>query len=182
MAAALELAKDPLGGHLALEVLDRPLDALVADLDFEGFTLDGIARIGQGMGDMAEVLRRCKTLAKSMPQDPRTRPTDVKAPHGARVLEIGWADGHRSRFPHEILRGYCPCASCQGHSGTIAFVPGGNLDIREIEQVGNYALSFSWGDAHSTGIYTFRFLRALGDLLDVQGADAVKAMGTLPRQ
>jgi len=61
-------------------------------------------------------------------------------------------------------------------------VPGGNLDIREIEQVGNYALSFSWGDAHSTGIYTFRFLRALGDLLDVQGADAVKAMGTLPRQ
>ena len=67
MAAALELAKDTLGGHLALEVFDRPLDALVSDLDFEGFTLDGIARIGQGMGDMAEVLRRCKDLAKPWP-------------------------------------------------------------------------------------------------------------------
>jgi len=116
-----------------------------------------------------------------MPSDPRTRPTAVKAPHGARVLEITWGDGHRSTFPHEILRGYCPCATCQGHSGTLAFQPGGNLEILEIEQVGNYALSFSWGDAHSSGIYSFRFLRALGDLLDAQGPEEVKALGTLPR-
>src|SRR5262245_45350008 len=104
----------------------------------------------------------------------RLKPTHVKAPHGARTLEITWADGHRSALPNELLRGYCPCASCQGHSGSIRFQTGGNLDIREIKQVGNYALSFDWGDAHDSGIYSFRYLRSLGDLIDAQGADAVR--------
>jgi DUF971 family protein len=63
----------------------------------------------------------------------------------------------------------------------IQFQEGGNLDLRNIEQIGNYALGLGWGDAHDTGIYSFRYLRALGDLLDAQGAEAVKALGTLPR-
>lgn len=96
-----------------------------------------------------------------MASDPKLQPTGVKAPHGAKVMEIQWADGHKSVLPHEILRGYCPCAHCQGHGGTINFVPGGNLSLRDIKQVGNYALQFTWGDQHDTGIYTFRHLRAL---------------------
>ena len=63
----------------------------------------------------------------------------------------------------------------------IQFQEGGNLELRNIEQVGNYALGLGWGDAHDTGIYSFRYLRALGDLLDAQGPDAVKLLGTLPR-
>jgi len=35
-----------------------------------------------------------------------------------------WADGHKGIYPHEILRGYCPCAGCQGHSAIIRFVSG----------------------------------------------------------
>ncbi len=96
-----------------------------------------------------------------MPQDPKTTPSEVKAPHGAKVMEIRWADGHRALLPHEILRGYCPCALCQGHGGTIKFVPGGNLELRDIQQVGNYALQLTWGDQHDAGIYTFRYLRSL---------------------
>jgi DUF971 family protein len=95
--------------------------------------------------------------------DPKFVPTGVKAPHGARVMEITWADGHKSSLSHEMLRGYCPCAHCQGHGGTLKFVPGGNLEIRDIEQVGNYALKFVWGDRHDSGIYTFRYLRSLED-------------------
>lgn len=86
-------------------------------------------------------------------------------------MEITWADGHKGVYPHEILRGYCPCAGCQGHSGTIKFVPGGelearfkpggDLELRHIEQVGNYALRFEWGDRHDSGIYSFRYLRSL---------------------
>lgn len=94
-------------------------------------------------------------------KDPRTTPTGVKAPHGASVMRIQWADGHESILPHEVLRGYCPCAHCQGHEGSIKRVEGGNTDLRDIERVGNYGLSFAWGDQHSTGIYTFRYLRAL---------------------
>ncbi len=103
--------------------------------------------------------------------DPRTTPTNVRAPRNARVMHIAWADGHDGVYPHDILRGYCPCAGCQGHSGTIRFIPGGeleprflpggDLELREIEQVGNYALRFTWGDGHETGIYTFRYLRSL---------------------
>lgn len=116
-----------------------------------------------------------------MADDAQTRPTGVKAPHGARELTITWADGHSSRLPHELLRGYCPCAGCQGHSGEIRFHEGGNLELRGISQVGNYALGLAWGDAHDSGIYSFRFLRALGDMIDSEGAEAVKARRLLPR-
>ena len=64
---------------------------------------------------------------------------------------------------------------------SIRFQTGGNEELREIERVGNYALSFTWGDSHSSGIYTFRYLRALGDLLEAQGAEGVRALGELPR-
>ncbi len=96
-----------------------------------------------------------------MTGDLKITPTMVKAPHGSRVMNIEWADGHKSVLPHETLRGYCPCAVCQGHGGEIKFVPGGDEDIRDIQQVGNYALQFTWGDRHDTGIYTFRYLRSL---------------------
>jgi DUF971 family protein len=111
----------------------------------------------------------------------KTRPLGVKAPHGSRTFEVSWADGAKSRYPHEILRGFCPCASCQGHSGTIKFQTGGNLDLTAIEQVGNYALGLTWGDGHHSGIYTFRYLRALSELLEEHGPDGLKALGELPR-
>jgi DUF971 family protein len=116
-----------------------------------------------------------------MPDELATKPTGVKAPHGARVLEITWADGHKSSYPHEILRGYCPCAGCQGHSGTLRFQVGGNLEIRNVEQVGNYALQFEWGDGHGSGIYSFRYLRRLGELIEEHGAEDLKRMAELPR-
>lgn len=127
------------------------------------------------------------TAARFLPQsspamatDPRTTPTGVRAPHGARVLEMTWADGRKYSYPHEILRGFCPCAGCQGHSGSIHFVQADNLELRQIEQVGNYALSFTWGDAHSSGIYTYRYLRAMGEAIDQHGADALRELGELP--
>lgn len=115
-----------------------------------------------------------------MPPDPRIVPTGVRAPHGATELEISWADGRKLSYPHRILRGYCPCAGCQGHSGTVRFVPGRDLELREIEQVGNYALSLRWGDGHASGIYTFRYLRRLGELLAHHGPDALEVLGELP--
>ena len=108
-------------------------------------------------------------------------PTSIKAPHGARELEIEWSDGSTSKLPHTILRGYCPCAGCQGHAGPIKFQSGGNLELRELEPVGNYALGLSWGDGHNTGIYTYRYLEQLGQLLDRLGEQNLVEMGQLPR-
>lgn len=113
--------------------------------------------------------------------DPRTSPTGVKAPHGARVMAVTWQDGHTSRFPHDLLRGYCPCAGCQGHSGTIAFQAGGNLELVKLEAVGNYALSLEWADGHNSGIYSFGYLRLLGDLIDAHGEQLTQVHPELPR-
>ena len=88
-------------------------------------------------------------------------PTELRAPRGARVMEIDWADGHRSVYPHELLRGVCPCAHCQGHEGPVEYVEGGDLELTDIQVVGNYALRLIWGDGHQTGIYSHRFLRSL---------------------
>jgi len=98
-----------------------------------------------------------------MPVDPRTRPVAIRSPRGARVTEIDWADGHKGVYPHDILRGYCPCAGCQGHGGEIKFVETSGIaqEIEGIEQVGAYALSLEWFDGHASGIYSFSYLRSL---------------------
>lgn len=95
--------------------------------------------------------------------DPRLRCKAVRSPRGARVTEIDWGDGHKAVYPHDILRGYCPCAGCQGHSGTITFQypTESQLELSEIEPVGNYALRLEWFDGHGTGLYTYPYLRAL---------------------
>ena len=48
MTPPLELAQNALCGHLALEMFDRTLDALVTDLDLEGLTLNCFAGKSHG--------------------------------------------------------------------------------------------------------------------------------------
>jgi len=94
-------------------------------------------------------------------------PVELHAPRGAVVLEIVWSDGVRSAFSHRLLRGFCPCAYCQGHQGPIRWAdsaPDAELTLADIEEVGNYAIRLGWADGHTTGIYSFRFLRQLDEL------------------
>ena len=108
------------------------------------------------------------------------KPVRVRAPKGARVFEIHWADGLVGKIPHDILRGYCPCAGCQGHSGTIKYVAGGDQELESIDPVGNYALQLVWGDTHGSGLYSFRYLRALTELVERLPSDT-KKKPDLPR-
>lgn len=109
------------------------------------------------------------------------RPTGVKAPHGARDFIISWDSGETHRISHKILRGYCPCAGCQGHSGEIRYQENPGPELLELSTVGNYALELKWGDGHQTGIYTFSFLRRLGRLNDELGPEGLIDLGVLPR-
>jgi len=56
--------------------------------------------------------------------DDAPEPVELRAPRGARRLEIDWADGETSAYRHAILRGFCPCAHCQGHHGPVRWVAG----------------------------------------------------------
>lgn len=79
--------------------------------------------------------------------------------------EIVWNDGHVSIYPSWYLRENCPCASCIEEFTGRRLIRAGSipasLERVSVEAVGNYALAFSWSDAHDTGIYTFDYLRRL---------------------
>jgi DUF971 family protein len=102
-------------------------------------------------------------------------PIELRAPRGAVVMEVVWSDGVTTTFSHRLLRGFCPCAYCQGHQGPIQWSEGAPADdvlIDEIEEVGLYALRLGWADGHTTGIYSFRFLRELAPLAELPLDDA----------
>lgn len=78
------------------------------------------------------------------------------------LLAIDWRDGHVGVYPLSYLRGWCPCALCQGHGARQGFAehaPGPRLTA--MEQVGNYALAVTWSDGHDTGIWPWAYLREL---------------------
>jgi len=87
-------------------------------------------------------------------------------------VRITWDDGHAGDYPLEYLRGYCPCALCQGHDAALGnkFISVLNVKLNEIRAVGNYAIEFRWEDGHSTGIYTFDYLRALCPCVPCKGS------------
>ncbi len=76
-------------------------------------------------------------------------------------MQVTWSDGHVSRYPWSYLRGWCPCAQCQGHSGVRRFRKVTQVRLEHVSVVGRYALSLRWGDGHETGIYTYTYLREL---------------------
>jgi DUF971 family protein len=90
---------------------------------------------------------------------------EVKNEKETRALEVVWDDGKRYTLQWALLRGYCPCAHCQGHgAGPKRFVtPPEDLTLVGIKAVGRYALQLSWSDRHTTGLYTFEYLRQLGE-------------------
>jgi DUF971 family protein len=81
------------------------------------------------------------------------------------LLTVTWRDGASFQFPAEMLRVLSPSAEVQGHSPEQRVtVPGKrNVAIQRIEPVGNYAVRIVFDDSHDTGIFTWEYLRALGN-------------------
>jgi DUF971 family protein len=91
------------------------------------------------------------------------RLTEIRRSSDGLSARLTWNDGHSSEVSYSYLRGFCPCAGCQGHSaGPVVFQKSPD-DIRanNTEPVGNYAVSFHFSDGHATGIYRFEFLRQI---------------------
>ena len=80
-----------------------------------------------------------------------------------RILRVLWDDDAVCDYAFSFLRGWCPCAVCQGHGGERCFVEVEDPQLVSIDMVGNYAVNPTWADGHETGIYTFDYLRSLGD-------------------
>ena len=82
-----------------------------------------------------------------MPRPPH--PVEVRRLSEARVLQIEWSDAHVSEYPFAYLRGWCPCAACQGHGGERRFVHA-DSDLERVNPVGRYALNPVWRDGHGS--------------------------------
>lgn len=95
------------------------------------------------------------------------------------TLRIVWSDGHHSVYGWRALRLNCPCAACKGEWNIRrdldpASIPE-NIRALRLERVGAYALRPVWTDGHSTGIYTFPYLRY--EICECAGCAARREMG-----
>jgi DUF971 family protein len=90
------------------------------------------------------------------------QPVDVVHARGDKTLTVTWDDGVVSTLPVHYLRGWCPCAGCQGHGTEVRFHPADpNLGIELMAEAGSYALHIRFSDGHDTGIYSWPWLRQI---------------------
>ncbi len=101
-----------------------------------------------------------------LPMDRNTpRPTEIKLHQKSRILEIAFDDGSRFSLPCEYLRVFSPSAEVRGHGPGQEVLQVGKRDveIKEIEPVGNYAVKLAFSDGHDTGLYSWEYLHELGE-------------------
>ena len=91
-------------------------------------------------------------------------PVEIRLPKDRRTLHVSFDDGTAFSLPAELLRVTSPSAEVQGHSEAQRKTVGGkrNVSILSVDAVGNYAIRIGFDDMHSTGIYSWAFLRDLG--------------------
>ena len=97
------------------------------------------------------------------------RPADIQ--QIGEELAVKWDDGSESFVRMETLRRCCPCAGCKGEvdiMGTLYKNPDKPLppqafQLMRIATVGGYAIQPVWADGHSTGLYTFEYLKRVAD-------------------
>ena len=91
-------------------------------------------------------------------------PTELRLRKDRKTLTVAFDDGETFDLPAEYLRVCSPSAEVQGHSPSERRTVGGkqNVEILEVHPVGNYAVRLGFDDMHSTGIYSWAFLRDLG--------------------
>lgn len=106
-------------------------------------------------------------------RDPRFEPVDIGPTDDGSRLRISWKDGRISEYRPRELRLLCPCAGCVDEmTGVRTLRPdmvAEDVYPTAIHYVGRYALQFVWSDGHSTGIYTFDYLRQVAEASDVAG-------------
>lgn len=108
--------------------------------------------------------------AGQFPQTAGMRPVDVQQIGGE--LAIRWDDGGENFIPLEKLRRCCPCAGCQGevdimgnlYKGPDKPLPMTAFELVRFTMVGTYAIQPAWKDGHSTGIFSFEYLRRVAAL------------------
>ncbi len=100
--------------------------------------------------------------------EPPTR-IDLKKDRG---LTVEWADGHAAYYSIPYLRRFSPSAEARQlreemEQNPLTVLPqraasdSGTLVAVDAELVGNYAIRITFSDGHSTGLYSWEYLRSI---------------------
>ena len=115
-------------------------------------------------------------------------PTELLVSKDRRELTVSFDDGSVYRLQAEMLRVLSPSAEVQGHGpGQKVTVPGKrDVAMRDLVATGNYAVRILFDDGHDSGIYTWKYLKELGEAGDALFADyerqlAEKGLSREPR-
>ena len=89
----------------------------------------------------------------------------ISVEHDAERITLRWADGKAVSVANRDLRASCRCAHCVNEfsgkrTADPAAIPA-DVHPREIRTVGNYALSITWSDGHSTGLFPYPTIEQL---------------------
>lgn len=98
------------------------------------------------------------------------RPLDLQ--QIGQELAIKWDDGSESFVSLTKLRQHCPCAGCKGEvdiMGNLYKNPEKPLspkayELVRLDRIGTYAIQPVWADGHATGIFSFDYLKRVGEL------------------
>jgi len=92
-------------------------------------------------------------------------PTEIRLRKQARLLVVTFDDGAIFEYPFEYLRVQSPSAEVRGHGPGQERLQVGkeNVTVTAVEPVGHYAVRLVFDDGHDSGLYTWAYLRELGD-------------------
>jgi DUF971 family protein len=96
-------------------------------------------------------------------------PKEIRLNSAKNQLSVTFLDDVVLTLDAEYLRVFSPSAEVQGHSPDERKIVDKKKDvtITNIEQVGNYAIMIVFSDKHDTGLYTWAYLRDLGEKHDI---------------
>jgi DUF971 family protein len=95
-------------------------------------------------------------------------PVEIRLKAKEKLIEIDFDDGKTFRLPAELLRVESPSAEVMGHAPDQKQIVAQrrHVGIIGVDPVGNYAIRIRFDDLHDTGIYSWSYLRELGERQD----------------
>jgi DUF971 family protein len=87
------------------------------------------------------------------------------------TLSLQWDHGEEIYLDASLLRSQSPSAENKGETDIFGQISGGqtksdypNIKIIKVTSVGNYAIRIIFSDGHSTGIFSWGYLKSLAEL------------------
>ena len=113
-------------------------------------------------------LSACPRIGSSMSSSSTPWPTELTLDQAARQLHITFDDQRSFTLSFEFLRVHSPSAEVRGHGPgqEVLQLDKQDVGILELRPVGNYGVLIVFSDGHDTGIYSWAWLREIGENRD----------------